>query len=163
MEPITAAMIAYYAGDPRRIHHLLKVHAFARLIGLEGGLSPADQTTLEIAALVHDIGARKAETLYGASTAARQEALGPAEAETLLAKLSVPPNVIARVCYLVGHHHTYGNMDGLDYQILVEADFLVNLYEKSAPVEALRHAYASIFRTACGKRLFRALYPEAVS
>ena len=30
---------------------------------------------------------------------------------------------IERVKYLVGHHHTYDNIDGLDYQILIEADF----------------------------------------
>ena len=35
--------------------------------------------------------------------------------------------MIRRVEYLVGHHHTYKDIDGLDYQILVEADFLVNI------------------------------------
>lgn len=39
LQAVTAAMIAYDAGDPMRIHHFLKVHAFARLIGLSEGLS----------------------------------------------------------------------------------------------------------------------------
>ena len=34
LQALTSAMIAYDAGDPMRIHHFLKVHAFARLIGL---------------------------------------------------------------------------------------------------------------------------------
>lgn len=55
--------------------------------------------------------------------------LGPDEAEKLLNKLGVDEKIIERVCFLVGHHHTYNMIDGLDYQILVEADFLVNAYE----------------------------------
>ena len=35
IKQVTAAMIAYDAGDPMRIQHFLKVHAFARLIGLD--------------------------------------------------------------------------------------------------------------------------------
>ena len=37
MEAVINAMIAYDAGDPMRIHHFLKVHAFARLIGGAAG------------------------------------------------------------------------------------------------------------------------------
>ena len=66
------------------------------------------------------------------------------------------------MAYLVGHHHTYTGIDGLDYQILVEADFLVNLYEDQLPAEARKHAYTSIFRTKTGKRLCRELYPDVV-
>lgn len=47
----------------------------------------------------------------------------------MLMRLGFAENVIERVCYLIGHHHTYTGIDGRDYQILVEADFLVNLYE----------------------------------
>ena len=74
--------------------------------------------------------------------------------------LNAPSALTARVSYLVGHHHTYTNIDGLDYQILVEADFLVNLYEDQIPAAAKKHAYTSIFRTETGKCLCRELYPE---
>ena len=74
------------------------------------------------------------------------------------AKLGYAPDVIDRVCYLVGHHHTYGQVDGLDYRILIEADFLVNLYEDSCSHEAIRHAYETMFRTASGKALCRAMF-----
>lgn len=43
--------------------------------------------------------------------------------------LCFSPKVTERVSYLVGHHHTYDHIDGMDYQILVEADFLVNFNE----------------------------------
>ena len=67
--------------------------------------------------------------------------------------------VIARVCYLVGHHHTYDGIDGMDYQILVEADFLVNLFEDKVSPEGCKNAYHKIFRTESGKRLYRTMYP----
>ena len=60
---------------------------------------------------------------------------------------------------MVGHHHTYRNMDGLDYQILVEADFLVNLYEDDISPAGQKHAYEKIFKTESGKLLCRTLYP----
>ena len=161
--PILNAMIAYDRGDPKRIQHFLKVHAFARLIGLGEGLDPDTQFTLEAAALVHDIGIHKAEAVHGSSSGKYQEELGPAEAESLLTPLGLPRQVIQRVMYLVGHHHTYTNMDGIDYQILVEADFLVNLYEDHEPPAARKRAYEVIFRTETGKRLCKQLYPEVLN
>lgn len=47
-----------------------------------------------------------------------------------------------RVCWLVGHHHTYTDIRDLDYQILVEADCLVNLYEDDAPRSAVEAAWS---------------------
>lgn len=58
-----------------------------------------------------------------------------------------------RVQYLIAHHHTYDNIDGIDYQILVEADFLVNIMEDSLSKEAALNAYHSIFKTECGKKI----------
>lgn len=163
IETVINAMIAYDAGDPMRIHHFLKVHAFARLIGLEEKLDPRTQLILETAAVVHDIGIHKAEELYGTSHGKYQEKLGPEEADILLTGLNWPREVIDRVTYLVGHHHTYTNIDGLDYQILVEADFLVNLYEDEIPPAAQKHAYETIFQTEAGKRLCRELYPTVIA
>ncbi len=159
IENAIAAAIAYDAGDVKRIQHFLKVHAFARLIGLEEGLDPHTQFVLETAAVVHDIGIHKAEAVYGVNTGKYQEELGPAEAEVLLSQLNWPREVIRRVMYLVGHHHTYTNIDGLDYQILIEADFLVNLYEDGEPPAAQKHVYETIFQTETGKRLCRQQFP----
>ena len=71
----------------------------------------------------------------------------------MLGRLHFDEKIIRRVSYLVGHHHTYDQIDGLDYQILVEADFLVNLYEDGVTKEAVMHAYNKIFRTEHGKRI----------
>ena len=63
-----------------------------------------------------------------------------------------------RVQYLIAHHHTYNNIDEMDYQILVEADFLVNIMEDGLSKEAALKAYHNIFKTACGKMICREMF-----
>lgn len=151
-------MIKYYAGDPARIHHFLKVHSFAKWIGEEEGLDKEMLETLEAAALVHDIGIKIAEEKYGSDAGPLQEKEGPAAAKQILEESGYTGRLAERVCYLVGHHHTYTDIDGADYQILVEADFLVNLYEGHESREAVAHAYSRIFRTGAGKMICREVY-----
>ena len=83
---------------------------------------------------------------------------GPHEAEKLLAALGYEKTFIDKVCYLVGHHHTYGNIDTLPYRILVEADFLVNIYEDDSSRSAAEQAYDKIFRTNTGKNLLKIMF-----
>lgn len=151
-------MTNYYAGDPARIHHFLKVHSFAKWIGEEEGLDQETLETLEAAALVHDIGIKIAEEKYGSDAGPLQEKEGPAAAKQILEESGYAGKLVERVCYLVGHHHTYTDIDGADYQILVEADFLVNLFEGHEDEKAIEHAYSRIFRTAAGKRMCREVY-----
>lgn len=144
------AMIHFDAGDPKRIQHFTKVHSYARLIAQSEGMDADQEFTLEAAAYVHDIGIRIAEEKYGHQNGKLQEEEGPAAARKLMESLGFSEAVISRVEYLVGHHHTYGNIDAPDYQILVEADFLVNLYEDSAKKETVEEVRKRIFRTKTG-------------
>ena len=91
LDDLLMKMISYNSGDPKRIQHLIKVHSFARLIGLS-------------------------------------------------------------------ENHTYSDVDGLDYQILLEADFLVNLFEEGLEPEAADAAYHNIFRTETGKRICEEMF-----
>lgn len=153
------AMAEYDRGDPKRIQHFTKVWTYAKMIGEEEGLSLREQTILEMAAILHDIGIHKAEKDFGSTAGPLQERLGPGEADPILRSLDVPPDIMERVKYLIGHHHTYHDIDGKDYQILVEADFLVNLLEDDASPEAAEEAFQRIFKTDAGKKLFREMYP----
>ncbi len=159
---VLQAMIEYDSGDPMRIHHFIKVHAFAAYIGRQEGLDKDTQEILELAAIVHDIGIHLAVENYGSASAKYQEMIGPGEAEAMLEELELPEDVIKRVSYLVAHHHTYDLVDGPDYQILLEADMLVNLYEDRIPPASQRKAYQMVFRTETGKKLCQLLYPAAV-
>ena len=151
-------MIAYYAGDPSRIQHFAKVHSFARLIGQMEGLDEELQIILEAAAYVHDIGIKPAEALYGECGGKLQEALGPEQAEKMMKKCGFSEPQVERVSYLVGHHHTYTGINGADYQILVEADFLVNLFEESSPMKSIQSVYQKIFKTESGKKICRTMF-----
>lgn len=157
-EELILNMTAYYAGDPARIQHFLKVHDFARTIGLLEGMEEQPLFILETAAVVHDIGIKYCEQVYGSCPGHLQEKEGPAIAKKMLEELGYENGVIERVCYLVGHHHTYTGIDGLDYQILVEADFLVNLFEDQASEAAVQSAYRKIFRTENGKQICRRMF-----
>ena len=150
LDILTMKMIQYYRGDADRIQHFTKVHSYARLIAVLEQLEPDFQFTTEAAAIVHDIGIRLCEQKYGECGGKLQEIEGPPLAEKMLNELMFPPKVVERVSYLVGHHHTYDNIDGMDYQILVEADFLVNFFEGSLDREAIRATYEKIFRPGRG-------------
>ncbi|MCQ2444231.1 MAG: hypothetical protein MJ061_01885 [Mailhella sp.] len=158
LDRLFAAMAAWNGGDPRRIQHFIKVHALARLIGLLEGLGSRTLFLLEAVACVHDIGIRPSEVMYGVISGGTQEEEGPAPARAMLSELGFPPDTVERVCLLVGRHHTYEGIDAADWQILVEADFLVNLFEDGASRSAVESAYAKIFRTASGRELCRTMY-----
>ena len=151
-------MIAYYDGDPKRIQHFTKVHSYARLIGIGEELDDASLFILEAAAYTHDIGIRVAEEKYGRCDGKLQEQEGPIIAQKMLSQLGFENYIVERICFLIGHHHTYDNIDGLDYQILVEADFLVNMYEDDAGNRAINKAYKRIFKTETGKKIFRLMF-----
>lgn len=157
---LTLGMMEFDQKDPQRIQHFLKVHRFAQLIGRMEKLDAHTQFLAECAALVHDIGIRPAEEKYGSCSGKLQEKEGPAYAKKMLEELEFDEADIERVCYLVGHHHTYTNIEGSDYQILVEADFLVNFFENGVDRDAVEHAYHTIFRTESGKKLCRLSYVE---
>ena len=152
-------MILFDRGDARRIQHFLKVYQFAALIGKLEGLSPEQQEILEIAAILHDIGIIPSEKKYGISNGKLQEQEGPAYARELLNRIGgYGQEFIDRVCFLIAHHHTYEGVDGLDWQILLEADFLVNSFEKNMTEDAIKKFRASVFRTRSGIALLNNQY-----
>lgn len=63
-----------------------------------------------------------------------------------------------RIVYLVGHHHTLTDVDGMDYQILIEADYLVNADESHYSQENIRHTMETVFRTATGISLLQSAF-----
>ena len=159
IEVLALAMIDYNNGDPKRIQHTTKVHAYALLIGKSEGLDEETQFILESAALVHDIGIRASEQKYGYQNGKLQEQEGPAVARELLTRLGGYTDLqIERICWLVAHHHTYHVCEDLDYQILIEADFLVNLYEDDESMDAVRAVCRTIFRTVSGTKMLETMY-----
>lgn len=117
-------MIAYFAGDPKRIQHFIKVHSFSKLIAQNENLTDEQLLILEAAAYVHDIGIKPAEQKHGKCNGKLQEQYGPLEAETMLQTCGFLEQQIKRISYLVGHHHTYTNIDGMITRFWLRLIFL---------------------------------------
>lgn len=135
MENLTALcinkMIEYNSPDIRRVNHALKVTGLAAAIGVREGLSKEEQEILEAAAVLHDIGIHKAEELYNSTAGNYQQELGPDIAAPILEEIGIDKNKAERICYLIAHHHTYNLKEDKVLQILIEADFIVNIDEEN--------------------------------
>ena len=95
---------------------------------------------------------------YGNTNGNHQEAESGDLLRTFLLEFALPEEMQERIIYLVTHHHTYTNVEGMDYQILVEADFLVNLEEDHVSTKGILRAEERIFRTESGKKLLHLLF-----
>ena len=142
------AMINYDSGDVPRIQHFVKVHDFAATIGVSENLNEETQLILEAAAILHDIGIHPAEAKYGNCNGKAQEELGPNEAHKLLVKVGGFTDAqTERICWLIGHHHTYNNVKMADHRILLEADFLVNSFEDNLSIKSIITFRDNVFRS----------------
>lgn len=160
-DKVINSMIEYNRGDARRIQHAMKVYEFAALMGRMEGISEKEQQVLEIAAVLHDIGIHICEQKYGNCDGRNQELEGPAVAKAILENImgsDADEAFVGRVCYLIGHHHTYTGVTGMDYQLLIEADFLVNAFEDGLPEENIRNVRANLFKSEAGKKLLDEIF-----
>ena len=153
------AMVEYDKGDVPRIQHFMKVHDFAVTIAQLEGVDEETLFVLETAAILHDIGIHPSEEKYGDCSGKHQEELGPAEAMRLLRQQGgYTEEQIDRVCFLIAHHHTYKNVVGIDWQILLEADFLVNSFEDNIAMDGIKTFEEKVFKTKTGKRLLETMF-----
>jgi len=156
-ERIALEMKRYFGPDTKRINHALRVARYAEeLLKVEGG----NPMVVFGAAYLHDIGIKKAEEKYGTASAEHQEKEGSGIAREILYKLNVQKPIVDEICDIISHHHHPREKESLHFQILYEADCLVNieednLYEKPRQLEEM---VSKVFRTATGKRIAKELY-----
>ena len=123
---IMEKMITFSDGNIHDIDHLIRVWTYAKTIGELEGLDAETQFLLEIAAITHDIACPLCREKYGNTNGKHQEAEGAPLVRAFLADTGVSPAQIDRIAWLVSHHHSFSDIDGLDYQILLEADYIAN-------------------------------------
>ena len=155
---IMEKMISCSNGNIHDIEHLTHVWTYAKTIGELEELDGETQFILEVSAITHDIACPLCREKYGSASGKRQEEEGPALVRDFLADTDMTPAQIERVAYLVGHHHTLHDIDGLDYQILIEADYIVNACEGGYDKETVRAFMEKFMRTGSGRRLARAVF-----
>jgi uncharacterized protein len=146
--------------DLKRIEHSLKVYGYAQLLGRLENLSSEKQFILELTAILHDIGIHVAEAKYGYSDGHKQEIEGPPVARQIMENIAIDQDVIDRVCFIVSKHHTFSAIDGIDFQLLVEADFLVNSVEEEVLPEGIARFVELNFKTESGKKVIWELFGE---
>ena len=156
-ERIALEMKKYFRTDFKRVHHAIKVAKFAeQILKVEGG----NPLVVMGVAYLHDIGIHEADRKYGSHSGYYQEMEGPAIAREILERLNVPTQMLDEMCDIIGHHHSPREEETLNFQILYEADWLVNIEEEGfskdrKKVEAL---IAKVFRTATGRQLAEKLF-----
>ena len=154
----TQKMTGFYKGNIHDIAHFLKVWALAKTIGELEGLDQHTQTVLELAAVVHDIACPLCREKYGNTAGKHQELESPPLVEAFFEGMPVERSAVERISWLVAHHHTYTTVDGLDHQILLESDFLVNAGESGYTRAAIENFRRRVFRTATGTALLDSMY-----
>ena len=145
-----------------RIAHTLEVLGNAEQILAGEGVDSDFVTTVAIlGALFHDIGIPESERKYRSAEPKYQHQEGPPITRSILAKLSTRPDVLERVCFIVGNHHSRERIDGMDFQIVYEADYIVNTAAgattqgRPLDLEALQRTDREHLRTSTALRLIR--------
>jgi hypothetical protein len=154
---IIKKMIEYFGNDVKRINHSLKVLSFAQIISDSESLDES-QDTIIYSAILHDIGIKEAEKKYNSPSGKYQEIEGPIIARRILKELNIDDQIINRICFIIGKHHSYQEINGLDFQIIVEADFQVNIFEDQLDEDAIDYINKHIFQTDTGKKLLKTMY-----
>jgi HD superfamily phosphodiesterase len=159
IEKVAFAMMQKNSGDTKRIEHSLKVYGYAQLLGVAESLDEKRLEILELTALLHDIGIHVAEKKYGFSSSHYQETEGPPVAREILSSLDFNAETMDRVCHIISRHHTFTAVDGIDFQLLVEADFLVNSSEDHMSDHQITHFAKNIFKSESGLMYLKLLFP----
>ena len=151
-------MIVFSNGNLHDITHFITVWTYAKTIGELEGLDADTQYLLEATAIVHDIACPFCREKYGRADGKLQEKEGPSIVRTFLADSGMTEAQKERIAYLVGHHHTLSGIEGDDFQILIEADYLTNASEQGYSAANIEHFRNTIMKTKSGKKLAAALF-----
>ena len=155
---IMEKMIAFSEGNIHDITHLSCVWTYAKTIGELEGLDAETQFILEVAAITHDIACPLCRKKYGNTNGTYQEREGGPLVRTFLADTGMTEQQIDRVAFLVGHHHSPAQIDGIDYQILIEADYIVNASESDYSKTAIESFLQHTMKTVSGIRLMKSVF-----
>ena len=142
-------MIDYSHGNLHDINHFMKVYAYAKMIADGEQLDPDTQKLVEMTALVHDIACPLCRVKYGNTNGKNQEKESAALIAEFFKDSNLPQDFTDRISFL-------------DYQIIIEADYLVNADESHFSGHNIKNMYDKIFKTETGKFLLRSMYQNCL-
>jgi hypothetical protein len=151
-EKLIGEMIDYFGDDKKRINHALNVLDYARKIHKsEGG----DLMIVEAAAILHDIGIPESELKYNSSAGNYQEIEGPPIANGILKEFEISSEDIFHICRIIANHHSDKDIDTIEFRIIWDADWLVNIPDERnvEDKERLEHEINKLFKTETGREI----------
>lgn len=154
-ERVAQEMRRYFGDDKKRIDHALKVAKYAEdILKIEGG----DPLIVLISAYLHDIGTKRAGEKYKNSSSDFDEKEGAEIAREILVKMNIQRTFIDEICDIISHHHHPREKESLNFQILYEADLIVNFEEGNFEnKEIFNEKIDKEFKTQTGKRIAKGL------
>ena len=151
-------MIEYSNGNIHDIDHFIKVWAYAKNIAELENIDSEIQYVLEIAAITHDIACSLCREKYVNTNGKYQEIEEEYLVREFLTEFNLSSKQIEKVAFLVAHHHSFNNIQGIDYQILIEADYIVNAEESNYSRENIKNFSKKFFKTNTGIMLLKSIY-----
>lgn len=147
----------YFGNDTKRINHAKNVMNFAEELLRQ---EKADWHIVIPASILHDVGIKVAEEKYGSNAGHYQEKEGPEIARKILLKLGCKKEDIEEICQIIAHHHSPGKVNTLNFKVLCDADWLVNLKDEvdTEDEEKLKKIINKVFNTNTAKQLAQKIY-----
>jgi hypothetical protein len=143
---VAIEMKRYFKQDFKRIGHATRTARYAEEIGKEEG---GNLSVILTAAYLHDI--------EGSESRNGHMATSPQVAPEILTKLGAPEPLIEEVCDLIGHLHSPGPDETVNFKAVHDEDLIAKLEENqkqtSMPPEEPETSLKSSFLTISGREL----------
>ena len=149
-------MKKHFGNDQHRINHALQVTNYAEQLIQNSNSSQINKKIIIYAAILHDIGIQRAEKKYGSTAGRYQELEGPPIARKIMNSLAISDDIINSVCQIIAHHHSPGIINTMNFKLLYDADWLVNLpdeYDLTTNEIDITQIIEQVYLTKVGKEL----------
>ena len=121
---IIKKMMEVFEYNNIHINHTYRVLDYAQDISV---IEKGNPDIVVPSAILHDIGIPACEKKYKSTEGQLQEIEGPPLAKNILESLNLKEETIKEVCGIVGSHHSPGEIETINFKIMWDADWLVNL------------------------------------
>ena len=121
---IIRKMMEVFDYDNIHINHTYRVLDYAQEIA---DAEHADLNIVVPSAILHDIGIPACKNKYNSIEGQLQEIEGPPITKNILENLQLDKELIQEVCGIVGCHHSPGEIETVNFKVMWDADWLVNL------------------------------------